>query len=237
SKYRHSAHYIHVFATLSVLLSGAPPESSYPLDHQGIESATASATTFTILTDRGQVVTFGDARFPSLLARTPSADCLASEPTLVTDLERYDVSTIVSGSRLFASLGESDRLFVWGHALPRPLHVDHSGIAQLLSEPDEDGPINHVHEIDIEGERILKVAIGDDHIVILTHSGTLWGIGSNEYGQLGLPREVKGTEGEWVRMFAGIGQHESIREISAAPFATFLEVQTSNDAHTDEKND
>ena len=171
-----------------------------------------------------------------MLARTPSADCPASEPTSVTELEQCDIATVVGGSRLFAALSKSDDLFVWGHALPRPLNIDHSGIAQLLSEPDEDEAINNVHEIDIEGERILKVAIGDDHIVILTFSGTLWGLGSNEYGQLGLPREVKGTEGKWVRMFTEIGQRESVQGISAAPFATFLEVQTSSAASMEDTN-
>ena len=34
---------------------------------------------------------------------------------------------------------------------------------------------------------VKKVALGESHCIILVGDGTLWGVGSNEFGQLGLP--------------------------------------------------
>lgn len=41
---------------------------------------------------------------------------------------------------------------------------------------------------------IKKVAMGESHCVFLMADGSLWGIGTNEYGQLGLPFDPKNPE-------------------------------------------
>jgi alpha-tubulin suppressor-like RCC1 family protein len=38
---------------------------------------------------------------------------------------------------------------------------------------------------------IKSVAVGESHCIFLLEDGSLWGVGSNEFGQLGFPFDSK----------------------------------------------
>ncbi|KAI4172636.1 MAG: hypothetical protein LQ343_003483 [Gyalolechia ehrenbergii] len=196
---------------------------------EDITSLAATATGFAALTGNGTLLTFGDQRYPALLGRTPSRDYPASYPSIVSALDGIPIAKIVAGSWMIAALSRDRDLYVWGHTLPQtPVRVEHAGLSALLNNVNEDGEREEVHLVDVAGGAdVDDVAVGDEHVVVLTTKGEVWGLGSNEYGQLGLGQETKGTEGKWMRIDA-ISAGEEVIEINAGPFTTFLVVATTD---------
>ncbi|KAL9594927.1 MAG: hypothetical protein Q9219_006758 [cf. Caloplaca sp. 3 TL-2023] len=212
---------LHIYRALSNFLQGSQPDQLHPM--QGtMTSLTATSTTFTILTHFSRVLTFGDARYPALLGRTPSPDEPAGDPHVVSALDGLPIQEVVAGSWMVAALSHEKDLYFWGHVLPRsPTIKDHAGFSALLNGAAEG---EEVHLIDVaDGADIEGMAVGEKHVVILTTEGEVWGLGSNEYGQLGLGQEIQGTGGHWRRIQV-VGEREKVMGMKAGPFATFLVV-------------
>ncbi|KAI4182514.1 MAG: hypothetical protein L6R41_005931 [Letrouitia leprolyta] len=190
---------------------------------EDIASLVATATSFAALTGTGRVLTFGDARYPALFGRTPSKDQPASIPHVVSALDGISIAKIVAGNWMIAALSCDKDLYVWGHMLPRtPVREGHVGFSTLLNTVDEDGDREEVHLVDVaDGADVEDVAVGDEHVVVLTTKGEIWGLGSNEYGQLGLGEESKGTEGKWRKLDVP-SEREKAVELKAGPSTTFL---------------
>ncbi|CAO1604637.1 hypothetical protein XANCAGTX0491_008181 [Xanthoria calcicola] len=208
---------ICVFSNLQSLLQGSDPVETYS-SHNGVKSLEASSTTFTILGQQQPLLeTFGDARYPALLGRTPSIQSPASLPTVISALDGIDIAKIAAGSWLNAAVSREKDLYVWGHVMKQPIGNNHLCFDKILNSTGED-----VHLIDIaDGQDVEDVAIGDEHLVVLTKSGELWGYGSNEFGQLGLGHNVKSTQGQWVKMYV-TDAGEKIRELSTGPLSTLI---------------
>ncbi|KAL8711411.1 MAG: hypothetical protein Q9225_007117 [Loekoesia sp. 1 TL-2023] len=220
---------VHVFSSLESLLKGnEPPSTVVVLDD--ITDIVATCTSFVLLTGKGTVLTLGDARYPALLGRTPSETEPASHAGLVSALDGIPIRKVVAGSWMVAALSCEKDLYVWGHMLPQtPIKEDHAGLSKLLNASvNGDGEREEVHLVDIaDGVDIEDVAVGDEHIIVLTTEGEVWGFGSNEYGQLGLGKDIKGTEGKWVRM--DVSSHEGrVVEMKAGPLTTFFVVITKD---------
>ncbi|KAL8916068.1 MAG: hypothetical protein Q9208_008722 [Pyrenodesmia sp. 3 TL-2023] len=192
---------------------------------EGVIDLVATSTCFVVLTGDHRVETFGDPRYPALLGRTPRDRSHAEFRSVVSALDGIPIRKIVAGSWMVAALSKEDDLYVWGHALPQsPAKKDHAGLSKLLNAVNENGEREDVHLVDIaDGADIQDVAVGDEHIVVLTTDGLVWGLGSNEYGQLGLGEDVKGTAGEWVLLRAS-GRGTKCMEVKAGPLTTFLVV-------------
>ncbi len=192
---------------------------------EGVVDLAATSTSFVVLTSNHRVETFGDPRYPALLARTPQDRSHAETRSVVSALDGIPIRKVVAGSWMVAALSKENDLYVWGHALPQsPAKKDHAGVSKLLNAVNENGEREDVHLVDIaEGADVQDVAVGDEHIVVLTTDGRVWGLGSNEYGQLGLGEEVKGTAGEWVLLRA-LGQGAKCVEVKAGLLTTFLVV-------------
>ncbi|KAI4240089.1 MAG: hypothetical protein L6R40_005328 [Gallowayella cf. fulva] len=218
---------IYVFSDLDCLLEGSEPLECYHT-HETIESLVASSTTFTTLGQRRlRVETFGDARYQSLLGRTPSAQSPASVPAVLSALDGIPIANIAAGKWLVAAVSCEKDLYVWGHVLQLPFAVDHSCFAKILSTLDEDDKPEDVHLVDVGGNLdVEEVAVGDDHLIVRTTIGDVWGYGSNEFGQLGLGRGVKSTQGEWVKIYVP-AKDERVRELTAGPLTTLLVVGDS----------
>ncbi|KAL8640019.1 MAG: hypothetical protein Q9226_008794 [Calogaya cf. arnoldii] len=213
-----------VFSNLNSLLQGSDPPETYP-SHDIVKSLIASSTTFATLgQQQHRVETFGDARYPALLGRIPSIPSPASLPAVIPALDGINIGKIASGTWLIAAVSCEKDLYVWGHVMQQPLGDNHSCFDILLNSISQGGTREDVHLIDIaDGQDVEDVAIGNDHLVVLTSSGELWGYGSNDVGQLGLGRDVKTTEGKWVKMHAAAAR-ETIRGIEAGPLSTFIVV-------------
>ncbi|KAI4172307.1 MAG: hypothetical protein LQ346_008624 [Caloplaca aetnensis] len=192
---------------------------------EGVTDLVATSTSFIVLTGDHRVETFGDPRYPALLARTPRDRSHAEFRSVVSALDGIPIRKVVAGSWMVAALSEENDVYVWGHALPQsPAKKDHARLSKLLNAVNENGEREDVHLVDIAGGAdVQDVAVGDEHIVLLATDGRVWGLGSNEYGQLGLGEEVKGTAGEWALLRA-TGQGAKCVEVKAGPLTTFLVV-------------
>ncbi|KAL8932971.1 MAG: hypothetical protein Q9216_006585 [Gyalolechia sp. 2 TL-2023] len=223
---RHTS--VHLYGSFFSFLECPLTEDVYDFEDD-ITALTATATGFAALTGSGRVSTFGDPRYPDLLGRTPSTDHPASYPSVFSALDGVPIQKIVAGSWVVAALSRDKDLYVWGHVLPHtPVREDHAGLSGLLNAVDEDGEREEVHLVDVAGGADVEdVAVGDEHVVVLTTKGEVWGLGSNEYGQLGLGPRTKGTEGKWRRIGA-LGEREEVLEMKAGPLTTFLVVATDD---------
>lgn len=218
---------IYVYPELNCLFAGSCIPNIHRIRRRptfaGVTVLTATATSFNVLTGDHKVQTMGDARYPDLLGRTLSNATEAASFKIVSALDGIPIRKIVAGSWMVAALSMENDLYVWGHALPQsPAKRDYVGLSKLLNAVNENGEREEVHLVEIaDGADIKDVAVGDEHIVVLTIGGQVWGFGSNEYGQLGLGEEGKGTGGEW-RMLDLPGEGRKVVEVKAGPLTTFL---------------
>lgn len=59
---------------------------------------------------------------------------------------------------------------------------------------------------------VKKIAVGESHCIMLMGNGSLWGVGSNEFGQLGIP----------------VKQHENGKVIDNSIIEEMREIDFSN---------
>lgn len=113
-----------------------------------------------------------------LLEHTLTLSRPALEPCIVEDL--LDLPTgpiwkIASGGYVTAVLTEGNDLYVWGGRPGQP-----NLLQDLTGEPTP---------VDVEGEDVLDVAVGMNHMLALTRERKLFVVGENSNGQLGLIEE------------------------------------------------
>ncbi|KAG6360094.1 hypothetical protein INS49_011150 [Diaporthe citri] len=115
---------------------------------------------FAALMRTGEVYTLGDERYSACLGREVSPASPADEPGLVIalqDLPTGAISKIAAGGYMLAALTTGNDLYIWG---------GHPGRKTVPSDTtDEPTPV------DIEGNDIADVAVGETHIIVLTTNG------------------------------------------------------------------
>ncbi|KAI4215889.1 MAG: hypothetical protein LQ351_001877 [Letrouitia transgressa] len=209
---------IYLFSHFDALLSGSPCLATHRLDGP-ISMLGATSNTFIIQTESDAVFSFGDARYPNLLGRTPTAEQPAAEPCAITDLDSISVRKISCGKWMVAAITKDDDLYVWGPGKPGTK-------GGLENVGDGEGMIRPV---DIDD--VADVAVGDEHIIALTKLGDIWVHGSNEYGQLGLGHEVDDTRSKWVKLEKDIFARGYIDSVEAGPLNTFVKVRPRRIGH------
>ncbi|KAL8769290.1 MAG: hypothetical protein Q9209_004672 [Squamulea sp. 1 TL-2023] len=213
-----------VYSNLESLLEGSDPVQIHT-SYEIVKTLVASSTTFATLGQRHSCVkTFGDARYPTLLGRTPSAESPTSLPTVISALDGINIAKIAAGPWLIAAVSSDNDLYVWGHVMRQPIGNDYSNFDRLLNSDGQNRTPEDVHLVDIaDGHDVDDVAVGNEHLVVRITTGEVWGYGSNEYAQLGLGREVKSTDGAWFKIFTP-DEGERIWEIAAGPLNTLVVV-------------
>ncbi|KAK9908562.1 hypothetical protein WJX75_009704 [Coccomyxa subellipsoidea] len=105
-------------------------------------------------------------------------------PTIVDALMHQNFVSIKCGGAHTAAVGVDGSVFTWGLNDHGQLgHYTHQEIS--MQEPQEV----------LLPEAAWDVAVGHSHTLFLTESSSVWAVGSNRYGQLGLGRT--GTQ-EWL---------------------------------------
>ncbi|KAK6597757.1 hypothetical protein ACHAPC_006909 [Botrytis cinerea] len=181
------------YPSLPAFLSQANPDFTFPLSH--ITQLVSNTTTFTALTQEGNVYTWGDERYPSCLGREPTSSNPASQPTLLTSLISLPTGKIhklSSSGPLTAALTTGHDIYIWGRTNTPSIIPELSDSSSFSSSDDYD-PI----PLDIHGADILDFSVGENHMLVLTTDGELYVIGENGNGQLGLGEGEKGRCGEW----------------------------------------
>ncbi|KUJ18274.1 RCC1/BLIP-II protein [Mollisia scopiformis] len=161
----------------------------------------ANQCTFTLLTSDGQVWTWGDGRYEACLGREISDERPAATPCTVEDLSDVPngpIRKISSGGYVTAALTNGNDLYVWGG---RP------GQSKLL-EDLTGAPM----PLDLEGEDVLDVAVGVNHMLILTTERKLFVVGEGSNGQLGLDEKEVPT---WKQVILPLKDSQRIASVHA----------------------
>ncbi|KAL8744817.1 MAG: hypothetical protein Q9190_002989 [Brigantiaea leucoxantha] len=199
---------LYIFPSHGSFLSGEWPLIVHWIPSH-IECILAMSTAFIALAQDGKVYTFGDARHPASLGRTPTAEHPATAPHPIDALEEHKVQKIACGKWIGAAVTTEQDLYIWGAGKP-------GTTACFEKAGDGDGI---VRPVDIDD--VVQIGVGDEHIVVRTGLDTIWGFGSNEYGQLGLGVEVKDTAGKWTKLADVFGQPDTL-DVQAGPLTTLV---------------
>jgi len=191
------------------------------------KSLKASATSFALLTEEGEVYTWGDPRYSRTLARTPTAELPAHAPALVEVLGGIPVKEIDVGSGwLFGALSKEADLYLWGSQKPgsNSNSSNHEEVGDMLGTSDEE-----IKLVDIEGvEMISDFGVGNGHVAILSENGDVWVRGENRNGQLGLGLEAGNFVGAWTKVELRNDRDEKakpkVTRVDVGDLCTFLTV-------------
>lgn len=196
-------------------------EAHYPAAHHMLpgrpKQLLANAANFILLTEDGEVYTWGDPRFRTLARPTVGADAdPADKPGLVDALGGLKIASVQCGSGvgwMASALSEDGALYLWGATMPG----DEGRIKRLQDVgAGEVALVDVVTAPDSEPADIVSVGIGRNHVAVVTDTGRLFVVGDNSNGQLGLGKEQSFAE-DWTQVpFPG-----NIQRVLAAPKATF----------------
>jgi alpha-tubulin suppressor-like RCC1 family protein len=108
-------------------------------------------------------------------------------------------------------LTSGNDLYLWGGRPAQPKLLD-----ELRGTPEP---------VDLDGQDVLDVAVGLDHILALTTKNKLYVVGANRNGQLGLDVEELS---EWTEVALPIGGRKRIISVRAGYKNSFLIVENIN---------
>ncbi|XP_063091963.1 regulator of chromosome condensation isoform X2 [Cavia porcellus] len=134
------------------------------------------------LSKSGQIYSFG-CNDEGALGRDTSVEGSEMVPGKVELQEK--VVQVSAGDSHTAALTEDGRVFLWGS------FRDNNGVIGLL-EPMKKSMVPVQVELDVP---VVKVASGNDHLVMLTVDGDLYTLGCGEQGQLGRVPELFANRG------------------------------------------
>lgn len=168
-------------------------------------------TGFAALTSTGDVYTWGDERYGACLGRDVSEESPAEKPGLVAalqDLPTGPISKIAAGGYMLAALTAGNDLYMWGG------HPGRKTVPTDISE--EPTPVV------IDEQDVADVALGEAHMIVLTTEGSVYVIGQNGNGQLGLP--IESTD-SWTQVDLDLGEGNGAVGVAAGPRNSFIIIQ------------
>jgi hypothetical protein len=152
----------------------------------------AGATCFILLTEEGEVFSWGDGRHPRCLGRTPNVETPANKPCLVGALGGINIAKIDGRGWVFGALSKENDLYLWGRDKPS---TELSLWGLLGGKEDE------VKLLDDERfEDVTDFAVGNGHVVVATTGGDVFAYGENRNGQLGLKSGTADFALSWEKL-------------------------------------
>lgn len=201
---------VHQLSSIHNIIGGAPGRI-----FQGLPLCTrvvAYDTGFAALTSTGSVYTWGDERYGSCLGRELSEDEPADRPGLVAalqDLPTGPITKIAAGGYMLATLTAGNDLYLWG---------GHPGKKTVPADiTDEPTPVV------IDEKDIADVAVGEAHFIVLTTTGSVYVIGDNGNGQVGLPASSLDS---WSQVDLKLQGGRRAVGVAAGPRNSFIVVKT-----------
>nr|XP_032815546.1 regulator of chromosome condensation-like [Petromyzon marinus]XP_032815547.1 regulator of chromosome condensation-like [Petromyzon marinus] len=152
-----------------------------PLSEKAVQAEAGGMHTV-VLTESGQVLTFG-CNDEGALGRVTAEEEDEAVAGVVQLADR--VVQVSAGDSHTAALTQSGSVYVWG------TFRDNNGVIGLL-KPMEKCPLPALLPLETP---IVKVASGNDHLVLLSQSGDLYTLGCGEQGQLGRVPECFSSRG------------------------------------------
>jgi alpha-tubulin suppressor-like RCC1 family protein len=135
----------------------------------------------------------------------------ASQPGIVEDLSNLPdkIVRISSGGAMTAALTSGNDVYFWGVGMSGPLGNLWSASPQPL---------------DLDEQDILDVAVGNEHILILTTEHKVFAIGANGSGQLGLSnKEYR----EWTEIPLSLKERQQVTRVYTSYNNSFVLVTNS----------
>jgi alpha-tubulin suppressor-like RCC1 family protein len=139
----------------------------------------------------------------------------AEKPCIVDDLFSLPdkVIRISSGGLLTAALTSGNDIYIWGTGV----------VAGSLDRLWSATPF----PLDLDGQDFLDVAIGRQHVVVLTTEHKIFVIGANESGQLGLSDKRDYTE--WTEVTVALKEQQCVTRVYAGHSNSFLLVESNTE--------
>ncbi|PNY19938.1 E3 ISG15-protein ligase Herc6 [Tolypocladium capitatum] len=172
---------------------------------------------FVILYQDGTVATLGDARFEDCLGRDITDDSPADEPGIVPDLANLaePIKHVSAGGYALAALTESGGIYLWGMS-PSGAQRGQQPFSTLCGVP------NYV-EVDDGDRDVQDVALGDSHAIALTTDGSVFVIGDNSSGQIGLGKTAREqAHPSWTKVSFDAPDGHEVVAVAAGPRSSFI---------------
>ncbi|KAI9753273.1 MAG: hypothetical protein M4579_005246 [Chaenotheca gracillima] len=176
------------------------------------------------------VFSWGDPRYSSL-GRLPDASKPASSPHPIDHLGGIEILKVSSGGYMTAALSSSHDLYIWGG---RPGEEHH--IKALPDVGSAEVALVDICGQDGEPKDIQDVAVGGGHILVLDEDGTVWGVGRNDNGQLGIDPQKSKFVDEWTQLELPCLTKEEprtkrqARSVFCSPWSSFVFVDIPEDS-------
>lgn len=203
---------VTLWADFDAFASQEEPEETFDLSDRTSEiiELDSNESTFTFLTTKGQVFTFGDPRHNNLGRSSEPHTLLASEPNIVDALDGVPIAHISSGGWITAALSKQKDLYIWGgragdEELVEGLSGLESGEVSLVNLPD--------------GLDVKDAAVGAGHIIVLTVDGRVWAAGRGENGQIRVANT--GFQSVWKELETLVGDGKA-KKVFAGGWGTFI---------------
>ncbi|KFH40749.1 X-linked retinitis pigmentosa GTPase regulator-like protein [Hapsidospora chrysogenum ATCC 11550] len=187
----------------------------------GIKQIVAFDAGWVILYDEGTVATLGDARFEDCLAREVTSKSPAEAPGEVPDLNSLGepIRIIAAGGYTAAAVTESGSLYAWGME-STGMHRRQQAIPGLSGIPNY---------VEVDGDKDVEdIAVGESHAIALTTDGSVYVIGGNENGQLGLGIGFNERVGSWTKVNLGVSKNHRVVRVGAGPRSSFILVEIAH---------
>ncbi len=204
---------LHIFPDIKEFLSSSGPTYDYRIENAHT-SLLASNTSFAALNTTGEVEAFGDPRHCPY----------GRSPVPVPSLGGIPIAKVATGGWITAALSRDKDLYVFGG---RPGEEKRMKCLPMLNSGED------VSLVDLEGEvDVRDVGVGAGHVVALTEKGTVWGVGENGTGQLGMggetveERKERAFQEDWVRLGGDeVWGKDKVVGVEAKDWGTFVLVE------------
>ena len=123
------------------------------------------------------------------------------------------IKHVSAGGFTLAALTESGAIYLWGTS---------TGGAQHRLQPFSTlcGVPDYV-EVD-DGKDVQDVAIGDSHAIALTADGSIFVIGDNNSGQIGLGMTTRAQVESWTKLHFDAPAGHEVVAVAAGPRSSFI---------------
>ncbi|KAF2173094.1 hypothetical protein M409DRAFT_62702 [Zasmidium cellare ATCC 36951] len=189
-------------------------EGNYPACHHMIpgrpKQLLANTGSFILLMEGGEVYTWGDARYQSL-GRAIGEAMPADKPGVVDALGGLNIFKIASGGWMDAALSADSSLYIWGATSPGV-----EGSIRCLEDQDQVALVNLTDSAE-DFLDVQDVAVGDNHIAVISEGDRLFAVGENRNGQLGV-----GSEEHFLEEWQEVPNLTQVRKVGCGPKSTFV---------------
>ncbi|KAJ3507577.1 hypothetical protein NM208_g15940 [Fusarium decemcellulare] len=176
---------------------------------------------FIILHEDGSVSTSGDPRFVDCLGREANEFNSPNVPSTVPDLNDLGepIKKVAAGGYTVAALTQGGGLYLWG-AESTGSHSRHRTFSDLSGIPNY---------VEVDGDKDVEdIAVGESHAIALTTDGSIYVVGDNTNGQLGMGRDFKGPAESWVHLAFNPPPGCKIVGVEAGPRSSFVITAKTN---------